>query len=365
MSLSINENDFFQQTDFTTLEKDIRTGTHGRFDVTMKRNEITLQKKATLHAVNEWYDVFFPISALQRKRHFRHDNDIIRDSLYATFRKYDTDQIRIDHDLQQFNEVVAREDKKQIIGHAVIYGMLFIGGFASYGYKYRKTLFKFSTRKRIPYQRLVNVEKETNYLSRVLTKEEALQRQNKRQAEREYQVSLRKEGKEARDLLYVNPQEYVLKKKSSGGSMLQRIRTADRGGGGGAVQHGGAADRGGLELRQPELSAQIVWRRDKSCKLYESETELAKKVRERFGRNATAVKYRDCIKFLEEEGWYVADYDGKHPKLANTEFPEIVDKVNEKEYYAQFYNEHGAQDDRHDLLRWATFIGKKYGPTRR
>jgi len=204
------------------------------------------------------------------------------------------------------------------------------------------------------YRRLQQTDdsiEEITYLSR-----EELQA--KRQSERAYQAELRTRKKDLTDLLYTEgeiPQgggaaANPIKPRPSH-SKQSRLNDLT---GGGSIELSKTAN--------DDLSKKIVWRRDKTCKLYSTPTTLAEKVKARFSRSSAAVKYRDCVVFLEEEGWYFVE-QGKHPKLAHVDFPEILDKTNEKQYYAQFYNYHPGSDDRYDLLRWAVYNGKRYGPS--
>lgn len=208
----------------------------------------------------------------------------------------------------------------------------------------------FLRRRYQPLQETVDSIEEITYLS----KEEL---QTKRQSERAYQAELKKN---ATDSLYTEgeiPQgggaANPIKQRRSHGRYNKQSRPNDLTVGGGGIE---------LSKITNDLSKKIVWRKDKTCKLYSTPTILAEKVKARFLRNSGAVKYRDCVDFLEQEGWYFVE-QGKHPKLAHVDFPEILDKTNEKQYYAQFYNYHPGSDDRYDLLRWAEYNGKKYGPS--
>ena len=109
--------------------------------------------------------------------------------------------------------------------------------------------------------------------------------------------------------------------------------------------------------RRQDKKKPLYWRKDKTCQLYQTIDELPSLVRDLFP-TPHAVKYSECLLFLEQQGWRII-YNGKHPKMIHTRFPE-PDTL----HPAQFFNKHGTKDDRWDLLGWATYIGKAYGPSR-
>jgi hypothetical protein len=353
------------------LQGDLQKLTDGRlqFLQSVEDGTVNLYPQHYYGAFRGDHGIFPFVSQELIKQKYTHDIHVL-ENFDASKSKYGLSKTDLDNLTNRMNQIQTelRHEKKQQTAYEYIWGTVIALGLLNQtgiltikniGRLKNELVSSFVTKRRgykkvaVDEVELVEKEKETMYL----TKEQVLE---KRALERMRQESLKIGKAGATDLLHVEKTQSVVSSqpKQQSGSLLQRIRSGGYKGGGETGGGGGAVE---LARPQPELPRGIVWRKDKSCKIYQTDDELATRVRERFGGNASAVKYRDCIEFLQDEGWIFVE-TGKHPKLAHVDFPEILDRTNEKEYYAQFYNKHDTQDDRYDLLTWARYNGKKYGP---
>lgn len=341
------------------LKKQIGSLTHKRYTVHVYLDNKDIRTSLDAHIVislrTSALDYVFPISSVDRRIHLKHDLRAIEKSLKnspaSSAQRGAHDVVAI---LQHYSSTI---DVGNIASYSILYGLSLTGSLVYRNRLYLKSLFR--TNRRLQrfrgYELVSTVATTEEEPIHHYSLEELVEREGLRQQEREYQTELKRAKREIGE---------------TGGETLGKFEET---GGGGGLGLGKTQTKPPRQksstvrkLYKPhtDLSKSNFWRRNKSCKIYDSKDEFKEMIREKFRRGGkpTSLKYREALETLREFGWTpVGTTD--HPKMVHESMmPHIKDILykDPMSHFPDFYNPHKSKEI--DLLHWATHVGKRYGP---